>query len=94
MEQVPGGEGVAKRVWATRLDAGCLERGLPVAVAPVSEVEVAASWRGEYEARVRGSAAVGAVGGQRGGGEGMVPQVFLDAYLVRVATGTGSPWEF
>jgi hypothetical protein len=43
VEQEPRGEGVAKRVWAARLDARGLERGVPVAVSPVAEIEVAAA---------------------------------------------------
>ena len=40
---------MAKRVWAARFDAGGFEGGVPVAVAPVSEVEVAAARRRKDE---------------------------------------------
>jgi hypothetical protein len=49
----PGGEGVAKRVWTACVDARGFQGGVPVALAPVAEVEVADPRCGEDEARVR-----------------------------------------
>jgi hypothetical protein len=52
LEEKPSGEGVSEGVRAARLEARGFKRGVPIAVAPVAKVEVAAPRRWEEELRV------------------------------------------